>query len=75
MIRARQVAFAVLVISALATTSPIATAAQPPSAAVPAPRTDKNSMIAHEQLVAKARQGKIADVDERFLLPPLEGGD
>ena len=59
MIRARQVAFAVLVISALATTSPIATAAQPPSAAVPAPRTDKNSMIAHEQLVEKARYGGI----------------
>ena len=32
---------------------------QPDSAALPSPRTDANSMLAHEQLVAKARQGGI----------------
>jgi lysophospholipase L1-like esterase len=31
----------------------------PDSATVPAPRTDENSMIAHQQLVAKARSGRI----------------
>ncbi len=32
---------------------------QPPAADQPAPRGDKNSQLAHEQLVAKTRQGKI----------------
>jgi lysophospholipase L1-like esterase len=67
-------ALAVLVSAALATTSFAAADAPPPAtgpagstrnaprrhlAAVPAPRTDKNSMLAHEQLVAKAKQGGI----------------
>src|SRR3954471_24946144 len=30
-----------------------------PSAAEPAPRTDRNSLIAHEQLLKKAHQGRI----------------
>jgi len=32
---------------------------QPDAAVIPAPRTDANSMLAHEQLVAKAEQGGI----------------
>src|SRR5688572_17356128 len=45
--------------SASAPASPTPDAPRRPSAAVPAPRTDKNSMLAHEHLVAKARHGGI----------------
>ena len=38
------------------TTAPMT---QPDSAAVPSPRTDANSMLAHQQLVAKAKAGGI----------------
>jgi lysophospholipase L1-like esterase len=56
-----------LTIAAAALASPSAAVQNPPSAAIqaagpadrPAPRTDQNSQIAHTELVAKAKQGRI----------------
>jgi hypothetical protein len=56
----RQVAapFIKIILATLALT-PLLSAAQTTPADKPTPRTDKNSQLAHEQLLAKAKEGRI----------------